>query len=68
MAISLSCADDWLLGRDGDYRFAFFSSPDLKQWKEMSRFDMPRGLDCPDMFELPVDGKAGQPPLGFLGG
>ena len=58
MVITLSCADNWLLGREGDYRFGFFSSPDLKQWKEMSRFDMPRGLDCPDMFELPVDGKA----------
>ena len=59
MVITLSCADNWLLGRDGDYRFAIFSSSDLKQWKEMSRFDMPRGLDCPDMFELPVDSKAG---------
>lgn len=56
MVITLSCADDWLRGKDGDYRFAFFSSPDLKQWQETSRFDMPRGLDCPDMFELPVDG------------
>ena len=59
MVISLSCADNWLVGRDGDYRFAFFSSPDLKHWREMSRFDLPRGVDCPDLFELPVDGKAG---------
>ncbi|MCX6924666.1 MAG: GH32 C-terminal domain-containing protein [Verrucomicrobia bacterium] len=58
MVITLSCADNWLLGRDGDYRFGFFSSADLKQWKELSRFDMPRGLDCCGMFELPVDGKA----------
>ena len=52
MAITLSCTN-WL---DGDYRFAFFSSQDLKQWDEISRFEMPKGIDCPDMFELPVDG------------
>lgn len=52
MAITLSCANHWL---DGDYRFAFLSSTNLKQWTELSRFDMPTGLDCPDMFELPVD-------------
>jgi len=52
MVITLSCAENWL---EGDYRFAFFSSPDLKQWDEISRFEMPRGIDCPDMFELPVD-------------
>ena len=46
MVITLSCADHWLLGRDGDYRFGFFSSADQKQWEELSRFDMPRGLDC----------------------
>ena len=52
MAITLSCGG-WL---DGDYWFALFSSPDLKTWKETSRFEMPKGIDCPDMFELPVDG------------
>lgn len=54
MAITLSCGG-WL---DGDYRFALLSSPDLKTWREESRFDMPKGIDCPDMFELPVDGDA----------
>jgi sucrose-6-phosphate hydrolase SacC (GH32 family) len=53
MAITLSCANHWL---DGDYRFALLTSPDLKQWTEARRFEMPRGLDCPDMFELSVDG------------
>lgn len=52
MVITLSCGG-WL---DGDYRFALFSSRDLKAWTELSRFEMPRGIDCPDMFELPVDG------------
>jgi fructan beta-fructosidase len=58
MVITLSCADHWLRGEDGDYRFAFYASTDLKRWTELSRFDMPRGLDCPDMFELPVDGES----------
>lgn len=53
MALSLSCSEHWL---DGDYRFALLSSNDLKTWKEMSRFEMPRGVDCPDMFELGVNG------------
>lgn len=52
MAITLSCGG-WL---DGDYRFALFSSPDLKTWKEESRLEMPKGIDCPDLFCLPVDG------------
>ena len=56
MAITLSCADHWLANRDGDYRFVLLSSPDLKHWTEESRFDMPRGLDCPDLFDMPVDG------------
>lgn len=52
MVITLSCGG-W---QDGDYRFALLSSSDLKQWREESRFDLPRGIDCPDLFELPVDG------------
>ena len=52
MAMTLSCGG-WL---DGDYRFAIFSSANLKTWKEESRFEMPKGIDCVDMFELPVDG------------
>ena len=52
MTMTLSCGG-WL---DGDYWFAIFSSPNLKRWKEESRFEMPKGIDCPDMFELAVDG------------
>jgi len=55
MVLSLSCASHWL---DGDYRFALLASRDLKHWRELSRLEMPTGLDCPDMFELPVDGDA----------
>lgn len=52
MALSLSCG----LMYEGDYEFAFFTSSDLKSWTETSRFTMPRGIDCPDVFELSVEG------------
>ncbi len=43
---------------DGKTRqtIAFHSSPDLKQWEYHSRED--GYYECPDMFELPVDGDA----------
>ena len=43
----------------------FYGSPDLKNWKELSRFG-PAGTknkpnwECPDLFPLPVDGEAGR--------
>lgn len=32
----------------------FYTSPDLKKWTEVSRLEF--GYECPDIFELPVDG------------
>ena len=32
----------------------FLTSPDLKNWTEVNRLDF--GYECPDIFELPVDG------------
>jgi fructan beta-fructosidase len=37
---------------------AFYSSPNLKEWKFQSR--IPDFFECPDLFELPVDGDAGK--------
>ena len=43
----------------------FYASEDLKQWKELSRFG-PAGAkdkpnwECPDLFELPVEGEEGK--------
>jgi len=37
---------------------AFYTSPDLKQWKFESRIE--GFYECPDLFELPVDGKPAQ--------
>jgi len=40
---------------DGKRWIAFYTSPDLKQWKFESRVE--GFFECPDFFELPVDGK-----------
>ena len=47
-------------------RYALFSSPDLKDWTKLG--DVPEfgASECPDFFELPVDGRA-RHPLGLLG-
>jgi fructan beta-fructosidase len=37
-------------------RFALFGSPDLKAWTQLSELEFPDGHECPDLFELPVDG------------
>jgi fructan beta-fructosidase len=37
-------------------RFAFFGSPDLKTWTKLSELEIANGHECPDLFELPVDG------------
>jgi sucrose-6-phosphate hydrolase SacC (GH32 family) len=39
---------------------AFYSSQDLRNWSYMSRFNGESGFyECPDLFELPVDGNEG---------
>lgn len=40
----------------GTYDVAFYSSPDLKTWTYQSRIS--GFFECPDLFELPVDGDA----------
>ncbi|MGW7640320.1 glycoside hydrolase family 32 protein [Streptomyces decoyicus] len=47
-----------------EYKIQFYSSPDLKDWTHLSDFG-PSGAtggiwECPDLFELPVDGDAGK--------
>jgi fructan beta-fructosidase len=40
---------------DGD-KFALFGSKDLKSWSKLCDVAMPGTGECPDFFELPVDG------------
>ena len=42
--------------------YALFSSPDLKQWSKLCDVPLPGGSECPDFFELPVDGDAASNP------
>jgi sucrose-6-phosphate hydrolase SacC (GH32 family) len=39
-----------------DDTFAFFGSPDLKKWTHLSDIKLPGSHECPDIFELPIDG------------
>ncbi len=47
-----------------DHKVRLYGSPDLKRWAQISEFG-PAGAtggqwECPELFELPVEGKAGQ--------
>ena len=42
---------------DGD-DYALFGSPDLKSWEKLCDVVMPSTGECPDFFELPVNGDA----------
>ncbi len=41
---------------DGPH-YALFVSPDLKQWRRLCDIPDVGGTECPDLFELPVDGR-----------
>jgi fructan beta-fructosidase len=47
--------------------FALFSSRDLKQWEKLSDVKIPGDGECPEFFELPVDGEAKNPRWIFYG-
>ncbi len=36
--------------------YALFGSPDLKQWTKLCDVTLPGSGECPDFFELPIDG------------
>jgi sucrose-6-phosphate hydrolase SacC (GH32 family) len=36
---------------------SFYTSPDLRNWTKVSHIDF--GFECPDFYELPIDGNAG---------
>jgi len=39
--------------------YALFSSKNLKQWEQLCKVTVPGASECPDFFELPVDGDPG---------
>jgi len=36
--------------------YALFASPDLKRWTQLCDIQLPGCTECPDLFDLPVDG------------
>lgn len=44
-----------ILTESGKARVSFYGSTDLKKWERLSSIENTR-IDCPDIFELPVDG------------
>ena len=40
--------------------FALFGSPDLKAWTRLSDISVPGSIECPDIFELPIEGRPGE--------
>jgi sucrose-6-phosphate hydrolase SacC (GH32 family) len=59
-------SNQWIMAVSlpNDHKIALYGSPDLKNWKSMSEFG-PAGAiagqwECPELFEVPVEGKAGE--------
>jgi fructan beta-fructosidase len=52
-------AKRWIMALylDGN-RYGLFGSPNLRSWTSLSTVDMPGTSECPDFFELPIDGDA----------
>lgn len=48
--------------------YALFGSPDLKAWKKLCEIPPPKCGECPDLFELPVDGDPHNTRWVFWGG
>jgi fructan beta-fructosidase len=48
--------------------FALFSSPDLKHWEKMTEVQIPGASECPEFFEVAVDGNPKQTRWIFYGG
>ncbi|HPO11941.1 MAG TPA: glycoside hydrolase family 32 protein [Candidatus Hydrogenedentes bacterium] len=52
---------------DGN-EFGFFGSPNLKEWSLLSKITVAGSSECPDLFELPIDGNPASTKWIFLGG
>jgi len=48
--------------------YALFESPNLKEWTRICDIHLPDTSECPDIFELPVDGDADNTKWVFWGG
>jgi fructan beta-fructosidase len=47
----------WIMALYLDHNdFALFASPNLKQWEKLCDVKLPGDAECPEFFEMPVDG------------
>jgi fructan beta-fructosidase len=54
----------WIMLLTEGHSLSFFASANLREWSQLSSFQPPRpaeitAFECPDLFHLPVEGKAG---------
>lgn len=58
----------WVMSLYLDHNdYAIFQSHDLKHWQKIQDFTLPGDAECPNFFELPLDGDAGNPRWVFFG-
>jgi fructan beta-fructosidase len=58
----------WVMSLYLDHNdYAIFESRDLKHWQKIQGFTLPGDAECPNFFELPLDGDAGNPRWVFFG-
>jgi sucrose-6-phosphate hydrolase SacC (GH32 family) len=59
----------WVMALFLDHEtYALFSSPDLKQWERLSDIPFPGTSECPEFFEIPLDGNPHVTRWVFYGG
>jgi sucrose-6-phosphate hydrolase SacC (GH32 family) len=51
---------------DGE-SYALFASPDLRRWEKRCDVTLPGASECPDLFELPIEGETGESRWVFWG-
>ncbi len=60
---------EWIMALYLDQNdYALFSSPDLKQWTRLCDVNVPGTSECPEFFEIPVDGNKQDTRWVFYGG
>jgi len=58
----------WVMALYLDHNdYALFESRDLKQWHKLQDFTLPGDAECPNFFEMPLDGDAGNTRWVFFG-
>ena len=64
-----AASNQWIMALFLDKNdYALFASRDLKEWRRLSDVQAPGCGECPDFFELPVDGDPARSKWLFLGG